>query len=188
MKQILFVLILLFVFTVQIEVKNKTLEIMKFRNINKYDPNKIYRISPLERCGPGRIYQCNLNNSCTCILRENLKHLTLNVSNGTTKIFKPKTFHTFSPFYLNKCKPGFVFHCSTHRIIKSIHGSINRCFCKKVESKCKEGFVYRCRQLPASIIGKMKIPTICECEKDNDFMKNVKRNTTFITGKNKDLF
>ena len=65
MKQILFVLILLFAFSVQLEVKNKTLETEKFRNM-KYDPRKIFRNLPVIY-ELGKVYKCDSKNSCNCV-------------------------------------------------------------------------------------------------------------------------
>ena len=170
MKQILFVLILLFAFTMQIEVKNKTLETVKFRNI-KYDPRKIFKISPIEICGPGKIVKCDSKNSCTCVLRKNLKRLTTN----STKLLNFSKI--FSNFYEKKCKPGYVSDCS-YKYSKFSPFPRRECICKKEKRRCKEGYSYICRRLPGMFIGKMERPTICQCEKDNNFMSNVERNFT----------
>ena len=113
MKQILFILIFLFAFTVQIEVKNKTLETVKFRNI-KYDPRNIFRTNSIEICGPGKIYLCDSKNSCSCVLRNNIKYITtkttkqLNVSSKINEIIKPKTTRFFTHSFIKKVNSLFI--------------------------------------------------------------------------------
>ena len=190
MKQILFILIFLFAFTVQIEVKNKTLETVKFRNI-KYDPRNIFRTNSIEICGPGKIYLCDSKNSCSCVLRNNIKYITtkttkqLNVSSKINEIIKPKTTRFFTHSFIKKCLPGFVYECTYKKSKFSFH-SYRDCDCKPKKPKCEEGYSYKCTKLPGMFPAnsKMKRPTICQCEKDYSFMKNNKRNSTFISSKN----
>ena len=164
MKQILFVLILLFSFTMQIELKNKTLETVKFKNI-KYDPRKIFKTSSIEKCGPGRIYSCDLKGTCSC--------------------FPRITTHLFTHLFEKKCLPGFVYDC-TYKYSKISFRNYRDCSCKKKNPKCEEGYSYQCWQLPGMFPAnsKMKRPIKCQCKKNNDFMKNNKWNSTFISNKN----
>ena len=183
MKQILFVLILLFAFAVQLEAKNKTLETVKFRNM-KYDPKKIFRNLPVI-CELGKVYKCDSKNSCNCVPQKKLNFTAkinpikpLNVSSEIKKKIMPKLFSDFE-----QCQPGFVYDC-TYKYRPFSHLRHRHCTCIKKKSQCKEGYSYQCRRLPGWYPGLTKESTYCQCEKDKSFMKNNKRISTFISSKN----
>ena len=120
-----------------------------------------------------KIYLCDLKNSCTCVVRNSLKHITskptkqLNVSSKINEIIKLKTNRFFTHYLEKKCLPGFVYECS-YKYSKFSYHRYSNCFCRQINTQCEEGYSYKCRRLPGWYPGLTDNPDICQCEKNRD--------------------